>query len=230
MRSVERVGLLFLRWYNRFLDFYRPTGLYSEMKGVSTVNVMRAVRGRRSIRKYRSKPVTEKALQTIFEAARWAPSWSNTQCWRLIVVGDPATKSKLAEAVTSGGPDRKNPAAEAVSNAAVVIVACAERGLSGCYIRGDRQGVPATDKGEWWFMFDLGLAMQNVTLAAHALGLGTVHIGMFDPGEVARLLGVPENIAVVELMPLGWPDEKPPVRPRKEISQFVFYESYPGQD
>ncbi len=77
-------------------------------------------------------------------------------------------------------------------------------------------------------MFDLGRAMQNVTLAAHALGLGTVHVGAFDTDEVKRILGVPDNVTIVELMPLGWPDETPPVWPRKEISEFVFYERYSG--
>ena len=88
--------------------------------------------------------------------------------------------------------------------------------------------MPATDKGQWWLMFDLGLAMQNVALAARALGLGTVHIGMFDAEEVARILDIPDNVVVVELMALGWPDETPPVRPRKEISDFVSYEKYHG--
>jgi len=191
------------------------------------LDVMQAIRDRRSIRKYRSEPVTEEALHTILEAARWAPSWTNTQCWRLIVVRDLVTKSKLADILRTGRPEGKNAATEAVRNTPVVVVACAERGLSGCY-SGDGQGVPATDKGEWWFMFDVALAMQNLTLAAYALGLGTVHVGMFDTDEVARILGIPENIAVVELMALGWPDEKPPIRPRRDISEFVFYERYSG--
>lgn len=192
------------------------------------MDVMQAITGRRSIRKYRTEPVTEEALQAILEAARWAPSWANTQCWRLIVVRDEETKSKLAETLKSTKPGGKNAATEAVRNAPVVIVACAERGLSGCYKSEDEQRVPATDKGEWWFMFDVGLAMQNLTLAAHALGLGTVHVGLFDAGEAARILGVPENIAVVELMPLGWPDEEPPARLRKDTSEFVFNERYPS--
>ena len=191
------------------------------------MDVMQAIRDRRSIRKYRSEPVTEEALHTVLEAARWAPSWTNTQCWRLIVVRDLVTKSKLADLLRTGRPEGKNAATEAVRNAPVVVVACAERGLSGCY-SGDRQGVPATDKGEWWFMFDVALAMQNLTLAAYALGLGTVHVGMFDTDEVTRILGTPENIAVVELMALGWPDEKPPIRPRRDISEFAFYERYSG--
>ena len=192
------------------------------------MDVMQAIRDRRSIRKYRSEPVTEEALNTILEAARWAPSWTNTQCLRLIVVRDPVTKSKLTDTLRSGTPGGQNAATEAVRNAPMVIVACARRGLSGCYRDEKRRGMPATDKGEGWYMFDLGLAMQNVTLAAHALGLGTVHVGMFDVDEVARILGIPENIAVVEVMPLGWPDEEPPPRPRRDVSKFVFYEKYPG--
>ncbi len=189
---------------------------------------MQAIRERRSIRKYRPEPVTEEALHTILEAARWAPSWANTQCWRLIVVRDQGTKSKLAEALRSRRPGGKNIATEAMRQAPVVIVACAERGLSGCYRGEDNRSLPATEKGEWWFMFDLGLAMQNVTLAAHSLGLGTVHVGLFDASEVTRILGIPDDIAVVELMPLGWPEEKPPTRPRKDISEFVFHEKYPS--
>jgi len=187
---------------------------------------MQAIRERRSIRKYRPDPIPEEALHTVLEAARWAPSWANTQCWRLILVRDQETKSKLAETLRSRKPGSKNSATDAVREAPVVIAACAERRLSGCYTNEEQQRVPSTDKGEWWFMFDVGLAMQNVTLAAHSLGLGTVHIGLFDTDEVARILGIPDNITVVELMVLGWPNEQPPTRPRKEISEFVFYDKY----
>ena len=190
------------------------------------MDVMQAIRERRSIRKYRPDPIPEEALHTVLEAARWAPSWANTQCWRLILVRDQETKSKLAETLRSKKPGGKNSATDAVREAPVVIVACAERGLSGCYTNEEQQRVPSTDKGEWWFMFDVGLAMQNVTLAAHSLGLGTVHIGLFDTGEVTRILGIPDNIAVVALMVLGWPNEQPPTRPRKEIGEFVFYDKY----
>ena len=194
------------------------------------MEVMQAIRERRSVRKYLPQPIPDEAIQTILEAARWAPSWANTQCWRLIIVRDQETRAKLAETLRSRKPGGKNSATDAVREAPVVIVACAERGLSGCLTGEDKKGQPATEKGEGWLMFDVGLAMQNATLAAHALGLGTVHIGMFDTNEVIRILGIPDNIVVVELMVLGWPDEKPPTRPRKEISEFVFYEKYPRQN
>ena len=190
------------------------------------MDVMKAIKERRSIRKYRTEPVPEEALQTVLEAARWAPSWSNTQCWRLVVVRDSETKSKLADMLIGVRPGKLNPATEAVRSAPVVIAACAECGLSGFRKDESGQSVPATDKGDWWLLFDVALAMQNMSLAAYALGLGTVHTGSLDAAEAARILGVPENIAVVELMPLGWPDEEPAPRPRKEINEFVFFEKY----
>ena len=78
-------------------------------------------------------------------------------------------------------------------------------------------------------MLDLGLALQNMTLAAYSMGLGTLHIGMFDNREVAKIVGAPENIVVVELVLLGHPNEKPEVRPRKGLTTFVHYEQYPQQ-
>ena len=190
------------------------------------MDVKQSIKGRRSIRKYRAEPVPEEALQTVLEAARWAPSWSNTQCWRLIVVRDKETKSKLAGTLKGIRPGRANPATEAVRSAPVVIAACAERGLSGFYKDESGQSIPATDKGDWWLMFDMALAMQNMSLAAHELGLGTVHNGLLDAVEAARILDVPDNVIVVELLPLGWPDEEPAARPRKEINEFVFFEKY----
>jgi len=190
---------------------------------------MQAIKERRSIRKYRPDPISQEALNTILEAARWAPSWANTQCWRLIVVQDQEIKSKLADALKSRKPGGKNSATEAMRQAPIVIAACAERALSGYYKTEDIR-LPSTEKGEWWYMFDVALAMQNASLAAHALGLGTVHVGLFDTSEVTRILGIPPHLAVVELMVLGWPDEIPPTRSRKELSEFVFYEKYPGED
>ena len=184
------------------------------------MDILEVIKNRRSIRRYKQEPIPEDEMNEILEAARWAPSWTNTQCWRLVVVRHPALKAKLAETLISMTPGRENRATQAVRNAPVVIVACAELGQSG-YFRGS----PATDKGDW-FMFDVALAMQNLTLAAHAIGLGTVHVGLFDAKKVAEILGVPDGISVVELMPMGYPDEKPEKRPRKELNEFIYYERY----
>ena len=83
----------------------------------------------------------------------------------------------------------------------------------------------ATDKGDW-YMFDVALAMQNLVLAAHSLGLGTVHSGLFDAKKAASILRVPEGFCVVSMTPLGYPDREPRPVPRKELSEIVFYDRY----
>ena len=187
------------------------------------MEVREAIKTRRSIRKYQSTPVDAKTIELVLEAARWAPSWHNSQCWRFIVVRDSKIKDKLADTLIAVSADRPNRAAEAIKNAPVAIVACAELGKSGYSAR--ELGKLVTDKGDW-FMFDVALAMQNLTLAAHSLGLGTVHIGAFDAKEVAKILGVPQGFAVVSMTPLGYPDQEPGLRPRKELSEIVFYDKF----
>ncbi|MCK4698216.1 MAG: nitroreductase family protein, partial [Dehalococcoidia bacterium] len=104
-----------------------------------------------------------------------------------------------------------------------LIVACAELGRSGF-----KKGEAATDKGDW-FMFDVALATQNLTLAAHELGLGTVHVGLIDAEKIEEILQVPEGVRVVELIPLGYPAEQPEGPGRKELSEIVFHEKYGQQ-
>ena len=180
------------------------------------MEVMQAIRERRSIRNYKPDPVSESDLNTVLEAGRLAPSWANTQCWHFVVVRDAEMKRRLQKMLGQGNQARLN-----LDIVPVVIVACVERGKSGC-----REGKPLTDKGESWQMFDLGLALQNMTLAAHSLGLGTLHVGMFDNLAVAKLINIPENMMVVELLLLGYPNEKPEARPRKALSEIVHYDRY----
>jgi nitroreductase len=181
------------------------------------MDVIEAIKNRRSVRKYKSTPVSDELLNTLLEAGHWAPSWGNSQCPRFVVVRDAETKSKLSEALSSG-----NPATSAIKNAPIVIVACAELKKAGYY-----NGEPKTDKGDW-FMFDTALAMQNIALAAHSLGLGTVHVGLFDAKKAAKVIAVPENenIVVVEMMPLGYPEGESKTPSRKELQKIVFYEKY----
>ena len=183
---------------------------------------MEAIKTRRSIRKYEATPVDDEMVNKVLEAARWAPSWTNTQCWRFIVVRDDKTKAELAEAsnVELSGKMVVNPSYDAVKQAPVVIVACAELGKSGYY-----HGEPSTDKGDW-YMFDVALAMQNLVLAAHSMGLGTVHLGRINAKQIASILEVPEGFCVVEMTPLGYPEGEVKGPPRKELSEIIFYDKY----
>jgi nitroreductase len=79
-------------------------------------------------------------------------------------------------------------------------------------------------------MFDIGLAMQNLCLTAYALGLGTVIIGAFDHKKVEEILGLPQDVEVVAMTPLGYPAATGTAPKRKEISEFVYYEKYPKKE
>ena len=179
------------------------------------MDLVQAIKERRSVRKFKSDPVSDELVTTVLEAGRWAPSWANTQCWRFIVVRDDQIKADLAE--TKG---RGNPAAEAIKNAPVTIVICGELGTSGYY-----KGEAPTNKGDW-YMFDTALAAQNMMLTAHSLGLGTVPVGLFNAAEVAAILELPPNVQVVILLPLGYPDEDPRAPRRKELSETTSSNKY----
>ncbi len=179
------------------------------------MELMEAIKGRRSIRKYKQQDISDEDINNILEAARWAPSWANTQCFEFIIVRDAELKKRLSETLPE-----MNPARPAFAQVPAVIVACAQKERSGYF-----KGAPATDKGDW-LMFDTGLALQNLTLAAYSRGLGTVHIGMFDARRAKEILSVPASVEVVELIPLGVPDEEGRPPKRRPCEEFVFYDTY----
>ncbi len=148
-------------------------------------------------------------LEEVLEAARWAPSWANTQTWRFVIVSDDALRQRLAELFSS------NRAAQAMRQAPLVIVSCSEMGRSGCL-----GGKRVSEKQ--WHLFDLGSALQNMALAAHSLGLATVHIGNFDPEQVRALLAVPEGFEVEAMTVLGYPDEEPAPPSRRAPGEIAF--------
>jgi len=182
------------------------------------MDLMEAIKGRRSIRKYKPDPIPEEILQKIIESVRWAPSWANTQCWELIVVKDPKIKSELATALP-----KTNPALSSMTEAPLVIVLCGKKGVAGF-----KKGEATTVKGDW-LMFDTGIAMQTLCLTAHSMGLGTVVVGMFDHKKAEEILGVPQNAEVVAMTPLGYPATEGIAPKRKDPSEFVFYEKYTGR-
>lgn len=185
------------------------------------MEALKSIKTRRSVREYKSDPVDDKTVELVLEAGRWAPSWANTQCWRFIVVRDSKMKAKVADTLFRRPGGFENPSTKAVNTVPVLIVVCAQMGKSGC--RPD--GETVTEKGDW-YMFDTALAVQNMVLAAHALGLGTVIIGAFDAPRAAEILGVPDGYSLVTLFPLGVPDEKPGPRPRKELSEIVYHDKF----
>ncbi|RKX97771.1 MAG: nitroreductase, partial [Spirochaetes bacterium] len=142
-----------------------------------------------------------------------------TQCWEFIIIKDKELKEALSETLYKG-----NPSKDAVRAVPVVIVVCARKGAAGYY-----KGKAITDKGDW-FLFDIALAIENLTLRAYELGLGTVIIGAFDAKKTAEIVKLPDDLEVVSLVPVGYPDEAPKPPSRKELKEIISYNYYGNKD
>ena len=189
------------------------------------MDIFEAIKNRRSIRHYKPDPVDDKTVEKVLEAAHWAPSWGNQQCWRFVVVRDPKARSEIADTLNKVTVDSElveNAAASSIRHAPVLVVICAEKSGAGR----SADGGLLNEKGEHWYMFDIALAVQNLTLAAHALGLGTVIVGGFNATKVEKILGVTGDCTVVTMTPLGVPASKGQVSPRKKLSEVIFMEKF----
>ncbi|MBI5026814.1 MAG: nitroreductase family protein [Nitrospirae bacterium] len=184
------------------------------------MELFEAIKTRRSIRRFLDRPVEDEKLKTILEAVRMSPSWANMQCWRFIVVKDKAMREKISElsyVASFFAPIgyKANPSKKGLAEAPVVIVACADPSQSGVLWN------------QHYYMTDVGVAAQNLMLAARALGLGTVFVGVFDEEKLRNLLNIPSNIRIVGLFPIGYPQEEKKEGPsRKPLNEIVFYEQW----
>ena len=174
------------------------------------------IQGRRSVRSYENRPVSDEDLAELLDAVRWAPSWANTQCWEVVVVKDETVKQHLQASL----PPKGNPAAKAMVQAPVVIAMCAKTRASGFF-----KDQASTKYGEW-MMYDLGLATQNLCLTAHDLGLGTVVVGLFDHEKAADALAVPAGYELVALIPIGYPAKESSAPKRREVTDFTHYDRW----
>ena len=166
---------------------------------------LEAIKKRQSVRSYQDKEIPEEILQQILEAGRLAPSACNNQPWKFIVVKDKKLKEKLITACKNQN---------FVGEASVVIVGCA---INPSYKMGN---------GEYSYTIDLAIALEHMSLEAASLGLGTCWIGAFYQDQVKEILGVPEDVRVVALMPVGYPKELGSKTGRKPLSEIVCYNKY----
>lgn len=169
------------------------------------MDVYSAINQRRSVRAYKDRPVEDEELKKVLDAARLAPSASNRQEWKFVVVRDKNTREKLSKAALGQ---------TFVAQAPVVIVACAT----------EAERVMAC--GQSAYTVDVSIACAYMTLQACELGLGTCWLGAFHESEVKEILKIPSRIRVVTMMPLGYPEEPPSMKSRKSLNKIVCYEKY----
>jgi nitroreductase len=174
------------------------------------------IRRRESVRSYADRTVEREKIELCLEAARLAPSTSNSQPWKFIVVDEPALKSKVAEETIA--PFR---AFNTFTNQAPVLIA----------VLVDRANLEAgTGKAVRRFNFsliDIGIATEHLCLQAAELGLGTCILGWFDEKAMKRLLHVPRSRRIYLMITLGYPrDNRLRPKRRKELDRIRCYNRY----
>lgn len=171
------------------------------------MDLMEAIRTRRSVRRFKAAPVPENLLMEVLNAARLAPSACNSQPWKIVVVRDEDVKLKLSASANGQ---------RFIAQAPLVLVAC---GLPD-------EAFPTVGGYMSSHVIDVSIALDHLTLAAHAVGLGTCWIASFKEDKVREILSIPEDVRVVALTPLGFPDEAPGRTPRKNLEELIRYDRY----
>jgi len=158
------------------------------------MDAIEAVKTRRSVRRYESKPVEESKLREIMECARQAPSACNIQPCFFFVVRSRAKIVELSKTHKYSG---------FLANAPVVIASCAD------------------DKASEWYVQDTCAAIENVLVSARALGLGTCWVGVHKEDEPYAQKALGTKLRVINLIGLGYPAENPSVRKKEPVFKFV---------
>jgi nitroreductase len=196
---------------------------------VNKVDVIKAIKTRRTIRKFRSTSISDETVKTIIDAARWAPSGGNSQPWKFIIIRNQLTINKIRELFLISfqkyyfnlpKDDPRHEKAKKIipkvkdfyKNAPVFIAVFVEWKRYTPF-PGDTIG-------------DAFAAIENMMLAAWALGLGSAWLNMLPEQEIKNLLEVPSELRFVACIPIGYPEELPVPPPRKPIEEITHYEKY----
>jgi nitroreductase len=166
------------------------------------MNILDAVKKRRSIREFLPKEIPKPLLEDLKESLIWAPSAGNLQARKFFFVFDKTIKQRLAVAALNQN---------FIAKAPLSIVACTDASIRIHY--GER-GVSL------YSAQDVAASLMGMMLVAHEAGLGSVWVGAFDEREVSRILKLPNTLRPVSIVPIGYPDEKPlaPERVSKEYA------------
>lgn len=175
------------------------------------MELFEALKNRRSIRRFRDKPVPDEALYKVIEAGTWAPSAHNKQPWHFIVIRDKNSLESIAE---------KSKYAKFLPQVPVAIVVCAEFTY--------KRNCPE-EKGLAYFSIqDSAAAIENILLAAYGMGLGTCWVGDFNETLLRPMLEIPAEYNAVGIIALGYPEAEinPKMPQRKSLEEVVHHEKW----
>jgi len=170
------------------------------------METLEAIMTRRSVRAFTGEPIAEETLRKLLEAGRASASGGNVQPWGFVLVSEPVRVQAL-RALAPG----------IIGQPAAILVIGLDRE------RAVRLGGSMNEQSAW---IDIGIAIDNLLLAAHALGLGACPIGSFHPGAVAHFLGLPEAVQPVLLLAVGIPRFKPESPGRRPLGEVCFREEW----
>lgn len=165
------------------------------------------IKARRSVRKYKDTPVDHAVINRILETALLAPSWCNHQSPRYVLVNNCETKKELGLLIN-------NPNPECYEKAPYALVLMADPSDSGSLA------------GKEYYLVDCGISMEHIVLAAAAEGLGTCWVGYFRESPVRNLLNISDDMRIVAVTPIGYPDDEPKPRERMKLSEIVMENGY----
>ena len=158
--------------------------------------LMDIIKKRRSVRRFTTQPVEKEKLDLLLEAARWAPSAGNSQPWQFVVI----TRARTIRTLRMLMPGVMGN----IKEGPVLLGICLD----------------TRRKGEW-SSYDLGCALQNILLCAHALGLGACAIGGFEAGQVKDLLELPEESDLCLVVTLGYPAGEVKAPSRRALDDLI---------
>lgn len=202
------------------------------------MEVLDAIQKRRSIRHYKPDDIPDDVLDRLLNAMRLAPSGKNCQPWKFVVVRDKAIKSEVAAACNWRRANGSLVSQAWVDEAPVIIVACGfEQQAAVRYYKNDQvitanwaaleaERAQGPIEYESALNFDLAIALDHLSLAAAAEGLGTCWIGGLDEPQMRRALSVPEGVRTGIAMTVGYPVSWPEPRPRKALDEVICYDQF----
>jgi nitroreductase len=201
---------------------------------MDTENLLKIMQHRRSVRVYKTGKVTNQQLNTILEAARWAPSGANTQPWEFVVTRDRKKMKLVREIYSKEWRDRKKEdpvhykglKKDYVGDVSVLVLACGEARTKQVYLT-TRQ---PSDR-EKLFQASIANSVQQMMLAAASMNLGTVWVSVREEvePELRELFKVPNELRLLWVMPIGHASSWPKAKPRRLITAFTHYEIYDGK-
>ncbi|MDO8142892.1 MAG: nitroreductase family protein [Candidatus Brocadiales bacterium] len=160
------------------------------------MEILKAIRERRSIRNFQKKDIPEEIVDKLIDSLIWAPSAGNLQARKFFFVKDAKLKEDIASAALNQ---------DFIAEAPIVIVGCTDSRISSKY----------GERGEYLYSIqDVAASIMGMMLVAHENGLGTVWVGAFREEEVFDLLNLPQNLRPISIVPVGYPAEIPSPPPR----------------